>query len=167
MPTQVPCADGRHVNTGFPPRGAKEIQSLIDWLDDLGLADECPAVPLLHFGVERGGVTTSELAGDDLAREIFGAGREALAFIAERLGAQEFFEAGQQRGVPCGIVASPEEAFEMPHFVERGFQVPVAHDVIGRSVRYPGAPFVMPASPWRIARRAPHVGEHTAEILGS
>jgi hypothetical protein len=32
-------------------------------------------------------------------------------------------------------------------------------------VRYPGAPFLMAASPWRISRRAPLVGEHDAEIL--
>jgi hypothetical protein len=30
---------------------------------------------------------------------------------------------------------------------------------------YPGAPFPMPASPMRVTR-APHVGEHTEEILG-
>jgi crotonobetainyl-CoA:carnitine CoA-transferase CaiB-like acyl-CoA transferase len=63
-------------------------------------------------------------------------------------------------------VAAPEEAFESEHFVARGFQVDVDHDDLGRSYRYPGAPFLMPASPWRISRRAPHVGEHDAEILG-
>jgi len=44
-------------------------------------------------------------------------------------------------------------------------------DVVMRSAvahwdrRYPGAPFLMPASPWRISRRAPLVGEHDGEIL--
>ena len=37
---------------------------------------------------------------------------------------------------------------------------------IGRSVRYPGAPAKMPASPWGISRRAPKIGEHDAEVLG-
>ena len=64
------------------------------------------------------------------------------------------------------MVASPEEAFESEHFVARGFQVEVEHDDLGRSYRYPGAPFLMPASPWRISRRAPRIGEHDAEILG-
>jgi crotonobetainyl-CoA:carnitine CoA-transferase CaiB-like acyl-CoA transferase len=166
MPTQVQCADGRYVNTGFPPRSAKEMQALLDWLDALGLRDECPEAALVQLGVERGGVSIHEIATDDLVREIFGAGRETLCFIAERVGAQEYFESGQRRGIPCGIVASPDEAFEMPHFVERGFQVDVEHEELGRAVRYPGAPFKMPASPWRIARRAPHVGEHDGEVLG-
>ena len=62
-------------------------------------------------------------------------------------------------------MASPEEAFETEHFKARGFQVEVEHEELGRTVRYPGAPFLMPASPWRISRRAPLVGEHTDQIL--
>ena len=165
MPSQVRCKDGRYVNTGFPPRSVKEFEALIGWLDTLGLADDCPDAPLLQLGVERGGVSMTELSTDELASAIFGAGREAMVFIAQHIDATEYFETGQRAGIPCGIVASPEEAFEMPHFVERGFQVEVEHDVIGRSVRYPGAPAIMPASPWRISRRAPKIGEHDAEIL--
>ncbi len=51
-------------------------------------------------------------------------------------------------------------------FVERGFPVDVVHDDLSRIVTYPGAPFVAPSAPWRISRRAPHVGEHNDEILG-
>jgi benzylsuccinate CoA-transferase BbsE subunit len=52
------------------------------------------------------------------------------------------------------------------HFVARGFPVEVDHDDLARTVTYPGAPFRATRSPWRIARRAPLVGEHQAEILG-
>lgn len=117
--------------------------------------------------MERGGVSMTELQTDELASAVFGAGREAMTYIARHIDAMEYFETGQRAGIPCGIVASPEEAFEMPHFVQRGFQVDVEHDVIGRTVRYPGAPYKMPASPWRISRRAPKIGEHDAEILGA
>jgi hypothetical protein len=43
---------------------------------------------LLDLAVERGGVSIAEMATDDLARDIFGAGREALCFIAERVTAE-------------------------------------------------------------------------------
>jgi crotonobetainyl-CoA:carnitine CoA-transferase CaiB-like acyl-CoA transferase len=165
MPTQMRCADGRYVTTGFPPRSQRDFEALIDWIETLGYRDEYPETMLLDLAVERGGVTVAEMATDDLARDIFGAGREALCFIAERIPADEFFIGGQTRGLACGVVASPEEAFESEHFVARGFQVDVEHEDLGRSYRYPGAPFLMPASPWRIARRAPHVAEHDAEIL--
>ena len=70
---------------------------------------------LLDLAIERGGVSIAEMATDDLARDIFGAGREALNFIAERIPAHDFFIGGQTRGLACGVVASPEEAFETEH----------------------------------------------------
>jgi crotonobetainyl-CoA:carnitine CoA-transferase CaiB-like acyl-CoA transferase len=165
MPSQMLCADGRYVTTGFPPRSQAEFEALVDWLVSLGLRDEFPDVVLLDLAVERGGVTMAEITTDDLASEIFGAGREALCFIAERVTAEEFFQGGQTRRLACGVVASPEEAFESEHFVARGFQVEVEHEDLGRTIRYAGAPFLMPASPWRISRRAPRIGEHDDEIL--
>jgi len=165
MPTQMRCADGRYVTTGFPPRSQRDFESLVEWIENLGYRDEFAETMLLDLAVERGGVSIAEMATDDLARDIFGAGREALNFIAERIPAHDFFIGGQTRGLACGVVASPDEAFETEHIKARSFQVEVAHEELGRSVRYPGAPFLMSASPWRITRRAPHVGEHDAEIL--
>jgi crotonobetainyl-CoA:carnitine CoA-transferase CaiB-like acyl-CoA transferase len=165
MPTQMRCADGRYVTTGFPPRSQRDFESLVDWIETLGFRDEFPETMLLDLAIERGGVSIAEMATDDLARDIFGAGREALCFIAERVPAHDFFVGGQTRGLACGVVAAPEEAFETEHVKARGFQVEVEHERLGRTVRYPGAPFLMPASPWRISRRAPLVGEHTDRIL--
>ncbi|MCU1375517.1 MAG: CoA-transferase family, partial [Actinomycetia bacterium] len=34
------------------------------------------------------------------------------------------------------------------------------------TVVYPGAPYKLSATPWRIGRPAPTVGEHNAELLG-
>jgi crotonobetainyl-CoA:carnitine CoA-transferase CaiB-like acyl-CoA transferase len=45
--------------------------------------------------------------------------------------------------------------------------VEVEHDDLGRSFTYPGAPYLFHGSPWRIARRAPHLGEHNAEVYAS
>ncbi len=165
MPTQMLCADGRYVTTGFPPRSQRDFESLLEWVETLGFRDEFPETMLLDLAIERGGVSIAEMATDDLARDIFGAGREALCFIAEGVTAEEFFVGGQTRGLACGVVASPEEAFETEHIKARGFQVELEHEDLGRSVRYPGAPFLMPASPWKISRRAPRVGEHTDQIL--
>ena len=93
------------------------------------------------------------------------AGREALKLIASRVSAYEFFLGCQKAGLPSGVIYSPEEAFEDEHFKARGFQVEVEHEDLGRKFRYPGAPYALPASPWRISRRAPKLGEHTDEVL--
>jgi crotonobetainyl-CoA:carnitine CoA-transferase CaiB-like acyl-CoA transferase len=75
----------------------------------------------------------------------------------------------QDRAQECGFAGSAvntmEDLFADPHFAARGFFVDVEHPEAGR-LRYPGAPFQMPATPWR-AGRAPLLGEHTAEILGA
>ncbi len=83
MPTQMRCADGRYVTTGFPPRSRRDFESLLEWIETLGYRDEFPETMLLDLTIERGGVSIAEMATDDLARDIFGAGREALNFIAE------------------------------------------------------------------------------------
>ena len=55
---------------------------------------------------------------------------------------------------------------EDPHFVARGFPVEVEHPELGRTFTYPGAPYKLPASPWRIRRRAPLLGEDNVEVYG-
>jgi crotonobetainyl-CoA:carnitine CoA-transferase CaiB-like acyl-CoA transferase len=163
--TRMVASDGRDVNTGFPPRNPKEMQVVVDWLDELGLRDEFPDVVLLEIGIERGGVQLSEVGQDDLATEIYGSGRDALMLIASKLTGHEFFVGAQERGLPCSVINAPEEAFDDEHFRARGFAVEVPHPELGRSFAYPGAPYKLPASPWRITRRAPRLGEHTAEVL--
>jgi benzylsuccinate CoA-transferase BbsE subunit len=167
MSTDAVCADGRQANTGVPPRSADEFRGVLEWLDELGLREQFDDVVLLEIGVERGGVQIHEIFEDAEAMAVFGAGREAVQFIAERVSAYDFFVGAQSRGLPCGIIYSPEEVLSDPHFVARGFPVSVHHEAIGRDVTYPGAPFHLPRSPWRISRPAPGLGEHQDEVLGS
>ena len=95
------------------------------------------------------------------------AGREALTFLSQHLPAYDLFIGGQERGIPLGVVYSPEEALDDPHQRARGFAVQVEHEDLGRSYTYPGAPYRFVGTPWEIQRRAPHVGEHNAEVWGS
>ncbi|MBX3706098.1 MAG: CoA transferase [Pseudomonadales bacterium] len=167
-PTQIQCADGRYVNTGVPPRNPREFERLDAWLKDLGFADDLPEAVFLEMGANwEGPFDLSKLGTDDTITAIFGAGREALKLIAARIPAYDFFIGCQRAGLPSGVIYAPEEAFEDPHFRARGFQVDVEHPELGRSFRYPGAPYRLPESPWRIARRAPRLGEHTEAILGA
>jgi hypothetical protein len=165
-PTQLKAADGGYVTLGFPPRSARDYQALLDWLGELDLAEAFPDHVLLEMAVERGGVSIVELGQDPIVDEIWNAGRAAMAFIAAHVDARACFDGFQQRGVVCGIVNAPEEVMSDPHFVARGFPVPVEHDDLGRTVTYPGAPMLFSRSPWRIRSRAPHVGEHQGEVLG-
>lgn len=165
--TQVLCADGRYANTGVPPRTPREFGAMLGWLRELGLEEAFPEAVFLEMGANwEGAFDLSLIGSDDTVTAIFGAGREALHLIASRISAYDFFLGCQQAGLPAGIIYSPEEAYEDEHFKARGFQVEVPHDELGRTFRYPGAPYQLPASPWRISRRAPRLGEHTEEVLG-
>ena len=153
------ASDGRIVHTGVPPRAKREFEALLGWLRDLDLADEYPETFFLEMGVERGGVHLSELRSNPEAGAIFGAGREALRFIAGRLPARDFFTGGQARGLSVGILNAPEDVMADPHFAARGFHVDVAHDELGRSFVYPGLPFRGTAAGGSI-RRAPLLGSY-------
>jgi benzylsuccinate CoA-transferase BbsE subunit len=166
LPTQVECADGRHVNTGVPPRTPAEFGALLGWIRELGLEAGFPEAFLLELGQRRERIDLWQIAHDEELRAIFGAGREAFNFLAARLGAYEFFEGMQRRGLAVGIIYSPEEVFDDPHFRARGFPTPVAHPELGETFLYPGAPYRFLGTPWRIQRRAPLLGEHNRELLG-
>jgi len=165
-PTQLQAADGRYVTLGFPPRSARDYEAILDWLEELGLGSAFPDRVLLEMAVERGGVAIVELGQDPVVDQIWSAGRAAMAFIAAHVDARTCFEGFQQRGIVCGIVNAAEEVMGDPHFVARGFPTAVEHDALGRTVTYPGAPMLFSRTPWRIRSRAPHVGEHQAEVLG-
>lgn len=156
-PTQVRCADDRWLNTGVPPRRGPEFAALSGWLAELGLASECPYTELLKLGESYEQIDILHLDADPLSAEVFGAGRDTINFLAERLGAHELFVGLQSIGLACGIVYSPEEMLADEHFVARGFPVEIDHD--GTPVTYPGAPYRFSATPWR-ATRAPRLGEH-------
>lgn len=167
-PTQVLCRDGRWVNTGVPPRNPLEYGQLLEWLRSANLDDRLPETVFLEIGAAMDRpLDLSLLNVDDETTAIYAAGRAAFVLLAESLDAQEFFLGAQTRGLAVGVVYAPEEAFEDPHFKARGFQVEVQHDDLGRTFRYPGAPYKLPASPWGISRRAPRLGEHNAEVFGA
>jgi crotonobetainyl-CoA:carnitine CoA-transferase CaiB-like acyl-CoA transferase len=162
--SQTRCADGRHVNTGVPPRRPEEFGRLHRWVRDLGLEAEYPEAFLLEMGMRREHIDLTQIGQDPEVTAIFGAGRDAIVLIASKLPAVEFFREAQTRGLPVGVIYAPEEVLDDPHFVARGFPVEVEHEDLGRSVTYPGTPIRFLGSPMRIARRAPRLGEHNVEV---
>jgi crotonobetainyl-CoA:carnitine CoA-transferase CaiB-like acyl-CoA transferase len=166
QPTQIRCADGRYVVSGVPPRTAAQFQSVLEWLRELGLAEQFDQTAILELAIEEtGGLKLDRVATDENVRARLGAGRDALNFIAEHTPAMEFFKGAQQRGFQVSIVYSPEEAFEDEHLKARGFQVEVEHPELGRTFRYPGAPIRFTKTPWQIRRRAPLPGEDNAAVF--
>ncbi len=164
MGIQEPAGDGRYVTTPLALTSAANFHAALEWMRELGIEEEFPEAFFLQMGIDRGGVSMKVLGTDAEATEIYGAGREAICFIASKLSATEFFSEAQRRGIPCGAVWSADEVLENEHFRARGYPVQVDHSELGRSITYPGIPFSGEQIPTGI-RRAPLLGEHTAEIL--
>ena len=163
--TQVRSGDGRYVNTGVLPRTPREFAGLLRWIEDAGLRDEFPETVFIEMATQREHLDRSKIGEDDEIVAMFMAARDAMALLADRLPAKEFFLGAQRAGIPVGVVYSPEEAFEDEHFIARGFQHKVRHDDPDQTVRYPGAPYRFEKSAWRISRCAPHLGEHNEEVF--
>jgi len=79
----------------------------------------------------------------------------------------ELIDRAQTLRLPFATVRRPEALFDDDQLVARGYFVAVEHPELGRSFRYPGAPYLFNGSPWRVYRRPPLTGEHTVEILRS
>jgi crotonobetainyl-CoA:carnitine CoA-transferase CaiB-like acyl-CoA transferase len=166
MPVQMRCRDGRHATGGVPPRTPKGFGDLYDWLDELNLVDQLPEAIFLDMARRRTSIAYAEIGVDDEVTAAFSAARDAITLLCDNLSADEFFSGAQRIGITVGAVLSPEEAFDDPHTVARGFPVEVHHPERDAPVVYPGAPYQLPASPWSIRARAPRLGEHDEEVLG-
>ena len=76
---------------------------------------------------------------------------------------EEIFQMAQAARVPLAPAYTSEEIVKSRQLTEREYLVEIDHPVIG-TARYPGAPYALSETPWRIVRRAPLLGEHNQEI---
>jgi crotonobetainyl-CoA:carnitine CoA-transferase CaiB-like acyl-CoA transferase len=94
--------------------------------------------------------------------------REALtAEIDAALGSRpvsEWIERINAAGVPCGPVYTLDRVFSDPQILARDMLVEMPHPQRG-SFRTTGLPVKFAATPTRIERRPPLLGEHTEEVL--
>jgi len=76
----------------------------------------------------------------------------------------EVFKMCQAARVPVGPAYTSEEILGSEQLTFRGYFVDIDHPVIGQA-KYPGAPYRLSVTPWRIERRAPLLGEHNEKIF--
>lgn len=148
------AGDGRDVLVFGVGRNNNQWRSLKKWLQAAGfghdLDDERFDDPL----------TRQPARGTPEAKEIMAT---VSAFIAES-SSEDIYRGAQERGLPWGVVLTPDEAIEDPHWHDRGFYVQLPDETLPRPARMPGAPYIFSATPWELRRRAPRLGEHNEEI---
>ena len=125
--------------------------SLIEWVKADGKARDLTAAEWEDFGHRR-----------EHAPHLF----DVLDEWAREYPVAALVEGAQLRRLPYAAVLPPEALRDNPQLAARGFWVPLAHDELGATLQYPGAPAVFSRTPWRLRRRPPQLGEHTADVLG-
>jgi crotonobetainyl-CoA:carnitine CoA-transferase CaiB-like acyl-CoA transferase len=79
---------------------------------------------------------------------------------------EEAMDMSQRKGLEVGAVYTAEDILKDPQLEARNFFVQVEHDNWDQTFTYPGGPYTLSKTPWRIRRRAPILGEHNSEIYG-
>jgi benzylsuccinate CoA-transferase BbsE subunit len=77
----------------------------------------------------------------------------------------ELYAVGQRRRIPICPIATPADILESRQLISREFFVAAQHPLGGSPIMMPGAPYKLSATPWRVQRPAPTLGQHTGEIL--
>lgn len=155
--SQMMCKDGIYINLGFPARTEEQWFHLLSWLEEEDLINDLGdylSVP--NWDAMRRGDT----AAIEQQKKVM----ETVGKLAAKLNAYDMFQKAQSLGFQWGIIYSPEEVLDDPHFKARGFPVEVFHPETSETYIYPGAPYKLPASPWNIQHSAPLLGEHNEEI---
>ena len=95
--------------------------------------------------------------------------RELLDIFISDLTSQftvdEIYHEGQRRHIAFTPVNTAAAVAQDGHLAARNYFVDLEHPGVG-TVAYPGAAYRHSATPWRIARPAPGVGEHNQELYG-
>ena len=137
-----PTSDGFiYMQPTFP----RHVDALFEWLDNPVLEDDLWKDAA--FRRQNGDVL------NDMISE-FSRGFTKMGFAEE----------AQRRHIPTAPLMTIHDLMQDDHLAYRKFLVDVEHPVVGKYPTPSGA-FRMGASPWRLYRPPPLLGQHTAEVL--
>jgi benzylsuccinate CoA-transferase BbsE subunit len=147
------CEDG-HIYMMASGVGANKFWPLsLQWLVD----ERVPGVERLQ-GEEWNSV---EYVGTDQAKSIFA---EVFGSWARTRTKAYLYAEGQRRHIPLAAINTPADLMTSAQLAQREFFVGVSHPELSEPMIMPGAPYKLARTPWRLAGRAPSVGEHNAEV---
>jgi benzylsuccinate CoA-transferase BbsE subunit len=165
------CKDGRVVCSALGGAGAEKM---LEWMESEGmvgdLRDEkyAPVIALMIGASIYGkGSQRVHLAAGKGLRDYPGE-LEHIEHVWESFlkshTREELFVGAQTRGVRLMPVNDAKSVVEDIGLKERKYFVDVCHPQLNEVFTYPGAPYRLSETPWKISRRAPLIGEHNLEI---
>ena len=89
---------------------------------------------------------------------------ERIESVTRQRPRSHWLAAFEASDIPSGPINSYAEVFADPQIVARDMVVTVDHPTLG-TMRTLGSPIKLSATPPEVRRRAPHLGEHTKDVL--
>ncbi|MBF8266071.1 MAG: putative acyl-CoA transferase/carnitine dehydratase, partial [Dehalococcoidia bacterium] len=129
------------------------FKPLVDWMDEEGMAG--PLKQVNWFNLDMFSVYSEEAVKWQVTFAEF--------FLKHTKAA--LYEQALKRRFPLMPCNTPQEICDNEQLVARHFWAKVDHPELGVQVSYPGVHCGLTATPWRISRRAPLIGEHNAEVM--
>lgn len=152
-PLQLPTADGKYMIAVMQNFGPRVWENLIKWMDEKGVTGELHDPKYQDEAFRMSEYRTGNVVRDAIAR-----------LIAASKG-EECFHRAQAHGISWGLVHAAEENYDIAHYRQRDYWRSIEHPEIGRSVPYPRGPFASDELKIEPRGRAPHLGEHTKQVL--
>jgi benzylsuccinate CoA-transferase BbsE subunit len=173
-----PCKDGAVFCSALGGSGAP---TMLDWMESDGMINDLrdekyrDAIHMIATGgapMGKGSQQKTKFDGSNIVGNIERVDiKTALRHIEETWAAflmahtrEELLVGAQTRGVRLMTVNEASDIVNNPSLQFRNWFVDVEHPELGTSVKYPGAPYGLNETPWRISRRPPLLGEHNREI---
>ena len=150
---ELPTADGMYVIAINQALNQRSWNALLDWMEEKGAVGELrdakyqnEAFRLAEYN--QGNVT-----------------RDAIRRLIAASNGEECFHRAQSCGISWAVIRAVEENYDIPHYEQRDYWRKVEHPEIGRAIPYPRGPFVSDELMIEPRGRAPHLGEHTRQVL--
>jgi len=156
-----PCQDGDVALMGV--MNSREWGPMVEWLASEGMAEDLGdaswAILAEHAGPSP--FTQAAVTDEELAHVYGVLGRFFLRHTKAELAGE-----AQRRRIILFPVHTARDLLEHPQLAVRDFFQPLEHPELGETLCYPGAPYRLSKTPWRLRRRAPLIGEHNEVIYG-
>src|SRR3984957_2399352 len=144
------CRDGRWISFVVPLGAPALWSAFTDWVAELGIASPYAASEWTQ--------PEYRAAHPDITAGIVG----QLCLLHDR---DELFHEGRRRRMLVMPASTAADLAGSEHLAQRSFFVVTGHEHLGRELTDVGPPYRFSATPARMPRRAPRLGEHTAEVM--
>jgi benzylsuccinate CoA-transferase BbsE subunit len=152
-----PCKDGYVIFQFYGGVvGSRSNKALAQWIKEKNMGDE-------YFNsVNWDALDLYKVSQDkvDKLEKIAG------AFLLTQ-GRNELVEEATRRGVILGYISRSGDVFQNPQLLSRNYWKNIEHPQLGKSIQYPGYFAKSSRFEYAIRHRAPHIGEHNAEIFAA